>query len=130
MISMKIKQIFKPALLTTLIASAFSVCTLTYARPVTCQVELTGYIPYKGTCEFKAGQNGSFDLINLKESAHLFKDVMLVGVDVKSPGVGEGVVIYYAGPNAHKNNMVTTPIQRMPQDKACWVGEGIKVCAR
>ncbi len=100
------------------------------ARPVTCQVELLGYAPYKGTCEFKAGRNGSFDLTNLVESANLFKNVMLVGVDVQAPGVGEAVVIYDAGPKAIKNTMVNTPVERMPQDKACWAGEGVKICAR
>jgi hypothetical protein len=121
-----IKRIFSVILLT----SALFLTSFASAKPASCQVELTGYAPYKGTCEFKPGQNGSFDLLNVKESAHLFKDVMMVGVDVLSPGVGEAVVIYYAGPKAHKNNMVTTPIKRMNEDKACWVGEGVKICAR
>ncbi len=101
-----------------------------FAKPVTCQIELKGYAPYKGTCDFKPGQNGSFDLVNLKETAHLFKNVMLVGVDVLSPGVGEAVVIYYAGPKAIKNDMVTYPVQRLNEDRSCWVGDGIKICAK
>lgn len=120
------KQFFK----TILMFFTFVLSTQVAAKPVTCQIELRGYAPYKGTCDFKPSHNGSFDLVNLKESAHLFKDVMMVGVDVLSPGVGEGIVIYYAGPNAHKNNMVTTPVQRLNEDKACWVGDGIKICAR
>ena len=121
-----IKRILSALLMTaTLILSANA-----SAKPVTCQIELKGYKPYKGTCDFKPTQNGSFDLVNLKETAHLFKDVMLVGVDILSPGVGEAVVIYYAGPKAIKNNMMTYPVQRMNEDRSCWLGDGIKVCAK
>lgn len=111
------------------ILAIFSTSSL-YARPVACEIDIKGYAPYKGTCEFKPSTNGSFDLVNIKETAHLFKDVMLVGVDVQSPGAGEAVVIYYAGPKAIKNNMVTTPVKRSTKNQSCWVGEDIRVCAK
>lgn len=121
-----IKRIVFALIMTSAMALSMNV----FARPVNCQVELKGYAPYKGSCDFQPTQNGSFNLVNLKESAHLFKDVMLVGIDVLSPGVGEAVVIYYAGPKAIKNNMVTYPIQRMNEERSCWVGDGIKICAK
>ena len=120
----------KPTLFALLFVSGSLISSFANARPVTCQIELTGYAPYKGTCEFKAGRNGSFDLTNFINSANLFKNVMLVGVDVQAPGIGEAVVIYDAGPKAIKNTMVNTPVERLPQDKACWAGEGVKICAR
>ena len=117
-------------LLSLIMLMAITISTNLFAKPVSCQIELKGYKPYKDTCDFKPTQNGSFDLVNVKETAHLFKDVMLVGVDILSPGVGEAVVIYYAGPKAIKNNMMTYPVQRMNEDRSCWVGDGIKVCAK
>lgn len=108
-----------------LVAIILSGCAVVgHTKVATCQIDEQGKTTFKGKCNFRAVEGGSFDLSNLNQNRPLFRDTMNVNVWLTEKNVAE-----VSGSRKGGFNSRWGTAQRSTQQKACWVGSDFKVCA-
>ena len=116
---------------TALIALATATMSLAVATPsfagdriVNCYVESDGKVDFRGKCRFAGKPNGSFSLENVDTRRPFMRHVLILQVSVMRPGVAEVRGLTPAGINSRWGD-----VRRSSRQPACWVGDGIKICA-
>jgi hypothetical protein len=94
-------------------------------RIVRCEISSENKTAFKGKCVFSPEEKGSFSLSNIKKQKPLYPGISVVSVTIIEPGVAEVRGLTSDGINSRWGEA-----KRSEKDKACWVGEDFKVCAR
>ena len=114
----------------TLIALAaasvsLAVATPSFAKSADCSVVRDGSTLTRGICDFdRAGPNGSFQLSFPSGKALLGPGVAYVTVKISRAGVGVAYAMLESG------RYVRWGVVTRGADRACWVGDGLRICAR
>ena len=93
-------------------------------KTVKCEITSEGKKAFNGKCIFQPEAGGSFSLSNFKQKP-LFGSITVVSVSIIEKGVAEVRGLTTDGINSRWGEA-----KRSEKDKACWVGEDFKVCAR
>jgi hypothetical protein len=108
---------------------AFTFATMMFATPAhagwklaRCMIDGSGN-KYQGPCYFQAEKGGSFTLKAAKPYHNIF-GAMLVTVAKTGPEQAEVRGLTDAGINSRWGD-----VRRSRKDRACWVGDGMTICA-
>ena len=93
------------------------------ARNAKCLIKSGNTTQFSGTCDFRGARNGSFSLTAGK-SGRFVKNIVVVSVTVLSKNAADVRGLTKAGINSRWGSA-----KRSRQNRACWVGNGFKVCA-
>jgi len=115
----------KRLLLTITVALLFAQSALAAHKTVNCEITTGNEVVYKGKCDFIPDQGGTFSLSNIDQDKPLFEHVMMITVYITGKGTAQ-----VRGLTTSANNSLWGDAKRSPKDKACWVGEDFKICAR
>jgi hypothetical protein len=91
------------------------------AKPARCVVTSNGAPAYDGKCDFSAEKGGSFSIKPIGRDA--FDGATVISVSVTLPGVAEVRGLTRDGINSRWGEA-----KRSASDRACWVGDGFKIC--
>jgi hypothetical protein len=94
------------------------------SRVVSCRIESSGKLQFKGRCLFTSDTNGSFSLGSVGKPGRFFRTILSVNVYVVKRGVAE-----VRGLTKHGINSRWGPAMRSKRDPACWVGSDFRICA-
>ncbi len=103
---------------------AASIHTPAMARNAKCLITSGNSTQFRGVCDFRAEPNGSFSLTSAKKSGRFFGDVMMVSVTVLSKNRADVRGLTKMGINSRWGSA-----KRSGKNRACWLGNGFKVCA-
>jgi hypothetical protein len=78
---------------------------------------------FVGPCRFSAAPNGTFSLEPIKPRDHIL-GATVVTVAMKGDGTADVRGLTDAGINSRWGD-----VRRSRKDRACWVGDGMKICA-
>jgi hypothetical protein len=92
-----------------------------------CQIfESDGTVDFAGKCRFLPERgSGSFTLAALAKDKPLYGDILMVTVSIVKPGLAEVSGLTKDGINSRWGIA-----NRSTSQRACWVGEDFKICAR
>ena len=93
-------------------------------RVVNCKIDNSGVPSFKGKCLFLPEKGGSFSLQNTKRDQPIMDGLLDVHVYIVEKGVAEVSSVTVNGINSRWGEAT-----RSSTEKACWVGNGFKVCA-
>lgn len=93
-------------------------------RVVSCKIDNSGVPSFKGKCLFIPEKGGSFSLQNTKRDQPIMDGLLDVHVYIVEKGVAEVSSVTVNGINSRWGEAT-----RSSTEKACWVGNGFKVCA-
>ena len=95
-------------------------------RIVDCLIEAGGKVEFDGKCRFTSdGTGGSFSLASRDGQSALYGSILDVSVSIIETGVADVRGLTKDGINARWGEA-----KRSKQDRACWVGDDFRVCAR
>lgn len=95
-------------------------------RAADCSIEKGGKIVFKGKCRFSLEDTaGSFVIATISGRDSLFRRVAYLEVKVVRPGVAAVRAALDSG-----RDLRWGTVHRSTADRACWVGSGLKICAR
>ena len=93
--------------------------TAAEARPAKCLLDVGGTVYIDGPCDFEPDRSGDGSFMIMAPDAMYF-----AYLNVEAVGIAAG---YWNGePGA---NHAHTPLGTLTRDGACWIGEGVKLCA-
>ncbi len=93
-------------------------------KTVKCEITSGNKIVFNANCVFMPEEGGSFSLSGIKQKP-FFDGISVISVSIIEKGVAE-----VRGLTADGINSRWGEAKRSNKDKACWVGEDFKVCAR
>ena len=98
-----------------------AVPAIAQAKPATCQIEDSGKTIYKGKCNFDPQGNGSFYISHPSFAKKLNFEGIMVWIESKDQAVVQATKL---SGGASTWGEAT----RSQKEKACWVGNGFKIC--
>lgn len=93
-------------------------------RVVKCQIDSSGSPSFKGKCLFMPEKGGSFSLQSVNRDRPIMEGLIDVNVQIIEKGVAEVRGLTTEGSNSRWGEA-----RRSDKDRACWVGNGFRVCA-
>lgn len=93
-------------------------------RVVKCQIDSSGSPSFKGKCLFMPEKGGSFSLQNVNPDKQIMEGLLDVNVQIIEKGVAEVRSVTVNGVNSRWGEA-----RRSDKDKACWIGNGFRICA-
>lgn len=102
----------------------FAASALAGGKTAQCEITSGNAVEFRGKCLFQPEGDGSFSLSRADEKP-LYGGIAMVSVYVVESGVAEVRGLTTEGINSRWGEA-----RRSDRDKACWVGEDFKVCAR
>ena len=111
-------------ILTLLLALLLAASALAAEKTAKCEITSGNKVEFSGKCRFLPEGDGSFSLSRADEKP-LYGKIAMVSVYVVEPGVAEVRGLTTGGINSRWGEA-----RRSDRDKACWVGEDFRVCAR
>ncbi len=102
----------------------FAASALAGGKTAKCAITSGATVEFNGKCLFQPEGDGSFSL-SLADEKPLYGEIAMVSVYIVESGVAEVRGLTTGGINSRWGEA-----RRSAQDKACWVGEDFKVCAR
>ncbi len=103
---------------------AASIHTPAMARNAKCLITSGNSTQFRGACDFRAEPNGSFSLTSAKKSGRFYGEIMVVSVTVLSKDRADVRGLTKFGINSRWGY-----VKRSRKNRACWIGDGFKICA-
>jgi len=111
----------------TIIVAALAISlfpAVAQAKPAQCSISWFG-ASYQGPCEFESWEGGSFELSLPSDSYDNYEIPPYIVVDVFAVGRAR---VGWLTPTGRTQEPVE-PVERDADERACWVGEEIRICA-
>lgn len=100
---------------------SIAVPAMAQAKPATCLLEEGGKTLYKGKCDFDPQGNGSFFISHPSFAKKLNFAGVMVWIESKNE-------VYAQISKLESGSYMWGEVTRSQKDKACWVGNGFKIC--
>ena len=113
-----------PRLAILALTLAFATSALAGGKTAKCEITSGNETVSHGKCQFQPEGDGSFSL-SLADEKPLYGEIVMVSAYIVESGVAEVRGLTTSGINSRWGQA-----RRSARDKACWVGEDFRICAR